>query len=167
MNRWDEKMRNVYHIIWSNDVRVMRYQVRQTDVFVNLGYFLPFYLTNNMKNQNFEKIKKVLGDIIILKWNSYDMWFLWYGAWQTEIFVILDYFLPFYLFPQIYEKNSWRHYHFTHVNRKWKPYDVWYLRYGLGQTDFFSFWTIFCLFTPLTTHKIKIFNKWKKSLEIY
>ena len=26
-----------------------------------------------------------------------------------------------------------------------------------------SFWTIFCLFTPLTTWKIKIFKKWKKN----
>ena len=28
--------------------------------------FLTFDLTNNRKNQNFEKIKKILGDIIIL-----------------------------------------------------------------------------------------------------
>ena len=25
---------------------------------------------------------------------------------------------------------------------------------------FFSFWDIFCLFTPLTTHKIKTFKKY-------
>ena len=35
--------------------------------FVILGHFLPLYLTNNLKNQNFEKKwKKTLGDIIIL-----------------------------------------------------------------------------------------------------
>ena len=27
------------------------------------------------------------------KWQSYDKWFLRYGAWQTELFVILDNFL--------------------------------------------------------------------------
>ena len=31
---------------------------------------------------------------------------------------------------------------------------------------FLSFWTIFCPFTPLTTRKIKILKKWKKTLEI-
>ena len=31
---------------------------------------------------------------------------------------------------------------------------------------FLSFWTIFWPFTPLTTQKIKILKKWKKSLEI-
>ena len=31
------------------------------------------------------------------KWQSYDAWFLIYGAQQTEYFVILDCFLSFYL----------------------------------------------------------------------
>ena len=31
---------------------------------------------------------------------------------------------------------------------------------------YFSFWAIFCPFTPLTAQKIKIFKKWKKFLEI-
>ena len=31
---------------------------------------------------------------------------------------------------------------------------------------YFSFWAIFCPFTPVTAQKIKIFNKWKKHLEI-
>ena len=47
------------------------------------------------------------------EWQSYNVWFLRYGAWRTEFFVILDRFLPFY----------------------------------------FSFWAIFCSFTPLTTQK--------------
>ena len=34
--------------------------------FCHFGPFLPFYLTNNPKNQKFKKMKKVLGDIIIL-----------------------------------------------------------------------------------------------------
>ena len=32
--------------------------------------------------------------------------------------------------------------------------------------NFFSFWTIFCPFTPLTPQKIKILKKWKKRLKI-
>ena len=39
-----------------------------TDVIVilNFGLFLPFYPPNSPKNQNFKKMKKTLGDIIIL-----------------------------------------------------------------------------------------------------
>ena len=29
--------------------------------------------------------------------------------------------------------------------------------------NFLSYWTIFCLFTPLTIHKMKILKKWKKT----
>ena len=35
-------------------------------IFVILDCFLPFYPLNNPKNKNFEKLKKALGDIIIL-----------------------------------------------------------------------------------------------------
>ena len=36
-----------------------------------------------------------------------------------------------------------------------------------GRCNFyFSFWAIFCPFTPLTTYKIKISRKWKKTMEI-
>ena len=39
--------------------------------------------------------------------------------------------------------------------------EIWHARH-----NFLSFWTIFFPFTHLTTHKIKIFRKWKKCLEI-
>ena len=45
---------------------------RMTDrIFCHFGPFLPFYLSNNTKNLNFEKLKKTPGDIIILhKYNK-------------------------------------------------------------------------------------------------
>ena len=49
---------------------------------------------------------------------------------------------------------------------KWQSYDVWFLRYEVQQTEFLSFWAIFCPFTPLTTQKSKILKKWKKRGEI-
>ena len=64
------------------------------------------------------------------------------------------------------KKSTWRYYHFTHVYRKWKSYDVWFLRYGAWQI-FLSFWTIFCPFTPLKTQKIKILKKWKNPWRCY
>ena len=49
----------------------LRYEARQTEFFVILGYFLPFYPTNNLKDLNFENMKKKKkkknsGDTIIL-----------------------------------------------------------------------------------------------------
>ena len=49
-----------------NDVWFLRYGAQQTEFFVLLDQFLPFYPTNNLKNQNFEKNKKKPGDIINL-----------------------------------------------------------------------------------------------------
>ena len=180
------------------------------------------------------KLKKASGHIIILHnctINDNHMMFLRYGAWQTELFVIMDCFLPFYppMDPenQNFEKmnkNTWRYFHFTKVYHKWQSYDLCFLRYGVQQTEFFAildrflpfypsnnqkiqnfekmkkipgaviilhsciindnhmmygswdikrdgqnfllFWTMFCSFTPLTTWKIKILKKWKKRLGI-
>ena len=57
-------------------------------------HFGPFFTL-------FEKIKKPWNIILTNlyhKWQSYDVWFLWYGSWQTDFFVLLDHFLPFYPF---------------------------------------------------------------------
>ena len=81
--------------------------------------------------------------------------------------------------------KPWRYYHFTNVYHKWQSYDVWLLRYGAQQTDknhdhmlhcswettcdrcnfHFSFWAIFCPFTPPTLSndpKNQNFEKMKK-----
>ena len=103
------------------------------------------------------------------------IWCIVPEIWSTTDRIFCHFRLFFALLPtnnpenQNFEKmkkNTWRHYHFTHVYHKLKLYDVWFLRYGVQQTEFFSFWTIFCPFSPLTTQKIKILKKWKKSLEI-
>ena len=58
----------ILHLCTTNDnhdVWFLIYQAQQTRFFVILGYFMSFYLSNNPKNQNFEKMKKAPGDIII------------------------------------------------------------------------------------------------------
>ena len=55
----------VYHKWQSYDDCFQRYGAQQTELFVILGHFLPFYPTNNPKNQNFDKMKKTPGDIIL------------------------------------------------------------------------------------------------------
>ena len=41
-------------------------ECNRQNFFVILNRFLPFHPSNNLKNQNFEKLKKAPGDIIIL-----------------------------------------------------------------------------------------------------
>ena len=57
-------------------------------IFCDFGLFLPFYPTNNQKNQNFEKMKKNAWryhhfTLVYHKWQSYEVWFLRYRARQT------------------------------------------------------------------------------------
>ena len=70
-------------------------------IFCHLGLYFALYPPpscpppNNPENQNFEKIKKTPGDIILQmsiyhKWKSYDIWSLRYGARQTEPFFALS-----------------------------------------------------------------------------
>ena len=49
---------NVYHKWQSYDIWFFRYGVQQTIFFVILDHFLPFYRPNNLKNENFKKLKK-------------------------------------------------------------------------------------------------------------
>ena len=93
-----------------------------TEFFVILSNFLPFYPSNNPKNQNLEKIKKKHLEILPFYTSA------------PKIMIIILYY-------------SWD------MARD-------------GCNFYFSFWTIFCPFTPLTTQKIKIFKKWKKLPEI-
>ena len=51
----------------SYDVWFLRYGMRQTECFVIMNCFLPLYSPMDPENQNFEKMKKPLEDIIILQ----------------------------------------------------------------------------------------------------
>ena len=51
----------------SYDVQFLRYGVKWTELFVILGHFLPFYPSNNLENQNVEKMNKAPGAAIILQ----------------------------------------------------------------------------------------------------
>ena len=55
----------VYLQSWWYDLQFLRYKVWQTE-FGNYRSFFALPPTNNLKNQNFEKTKKMAGDIIIL-----------------------------------------------------------------------------------------------------
>ena len=109
-------------------------------------HFEPFlaFLPQNPKNQNFEKIKKIPRDIIILQVRNINDNYMIYGSWDMEhdgqnFFVILDLFCPKNLKNQNFEKmkkkkkNIWRYYHFTHLYQKSWSYAILFLRYGAWQ----------------------------------
>ena len=90
----------------------------------------------------------------------------------TEIFVILDHFLPFQ--PPVNpenqkfkteKKNTWRYCHFTHLHHKWQSYDVWFLRYGAWQIEFFVIQDRFLHFFPPMNPENQNFDKMKKTNE--
>ena len=107
------------------------------------------------------------------KWQSYDVWFLRYGARRTESFVILGQFLPFYPTNnpqnQSFEKMKKitgdiiiLQMHTINDNRM--MYGSWHME--CDEQNFLSLWTIFRPSTPLTTQKIKILKKRKKHPDI-
>ena len=106
------------------------------------------------------------------KWQSYDVWFLRYEGWQTEFFVILDCFLPFYLPKNPKNQNLEKLrkttgdiiiLHMCTINDN----QMIMVPAILSLTQIFLlFWTIFYPFTSLTTQNIKILKKIKKHLEI-
>ena len=100
-NPWRYPITHVYHKWRLYNVWFLRYKAQKTEFFVILDYFLLFYPPTYPEKNVFEKMRKMPIDTIILqmciiKWKSYDVSFLRYGVWQTQFFLILDHFLPFY-----------------------------------------------------------------------
>ena len=99
---------HVYQKWQSYGVWLLRYGAWQREFFVMLDHFLHFYPPNNPKKTKPRKNEKTAWRYhfthVYHKWQSYDVWFLRYGAWRTEFFVMLDHFLPFY--PSNIPKNQ-------------------------------------------------------------
>ena len=107
----------MYHKWKSYDVWFLRYGVRHAELFLTLDNFFTILHPNNPENQNFEKMNKTPGDIIIS--------------------------------------------HKCTINDNHMMYDYWDMR--CDRQNLLLFWAIFCPFTPLTTQKIKILKKVKRT----
>ena len=57
------------------------------------------------------------------------------------------------IFLKSKKKKAWRYYHFTQVYHKWQSHDVWFLRYGARQRDFFVILDYFLPFYPTNNPK--------------
>ena len=144
-----------------------------------MSHFLPFFFPpKTLKNQNFEKMRKIAGYIIILHICTKNHNHRRYGFWDTEwdrqkflsFWSIVWSFTPL-LIPKIkIWKKCKKHLEilsfYTSVPQMTNIWctvpEIW------SATDqfFLSFWTIFCPFIPLTNQKMKILKKWKKLTEI-
>ena len=86
------------------------------------------------------------------------------------LFFILDCFLPFYS-PNNLKNENFKTMKKTRgddiiLHKCTKSYDhMVYCSWDMehDRCNHFSFWDIFCPFTPLTAQKIKISKKWKKN----
>ena len=93
----------------------LRYQVQEKMFFVILDWFLPFQPPNNLKNQNFGKMKKIPGDIIILHMCTIIHIYMMYGSWKMESnrYNFLSFWAIFCPFTQL---ATWK----IKILKKWK-----------------------------------------------
>ena len=158
-------------IYGSRNIRCDRYKF--LSFWANFCPFSPLV----MWKINILKLKKNPGDIIILHICTINYNRMMYFYWDIEhdrenflsFWTVFCPFTPLWtqkikIFKKM-EKNTWRYYHFTNINDS-------HMMYGFSDMEcngqkFFSFWTVFCSFTPLTTYKILIFLKNEKIAWIY
>ena len=114
------------HNKWqSHNLCFLRYGALQTNLFVILDYFLPFYPPMDPENLNFEKMKKPSEDIIILQICTINDSHMMYGSYNMECNRqnFLSFCTIFALLPsepknskfRINEKTAWRYDHFTQM----------------------------------------------------
>ena len=150
-------------IIWCMVPRIWTATDR---IFAILDHFLPFYPTNT-KNRSSEKMEKKNWRYhhfkkVYQKLWSYALLLLRYDAWQMQLFFILGYFFPFYPNNSSNnqnltknEKKTWKYHHFMQEYQKSWSYAIVLLRYACDRCNcYFSFWAIFCPFSPLTAQKV-------------
>ena len=140
----------------------------------NFESFFPLLPPKNPKNQNFEKMKKFAGHILLYvcqkSW-SYDVQFLRYRVRQTGFFFIWDNFYPFNPHPTPTPDNPWNQnfekmkktpgdfiiLYMSTINDNHMMYVSWDME--CNKHNFLSFWANFCSFMPLITWKIKLLKK--------
>ena len=161
----------------SNDTRFLRDRVRQTEFFVKFSsIFLPFYPLNHPKNQNFLKIKKIPGDIILLHMCTINEDQIIYGSWNerrdTYFFVILGQFLSFHPSDNPGNQNFEKLkkipgdviiLHMWTINENQMMHGYW----NMERSRFFFFFfchfgLFFVLLSPCRPRKSKILKQWKK-----
>ena len=108
-------------------------------------FYLHFYPPNNPKNQNLKKWKTAWS-IITLQMCTINDNHMMYGSWDMEcnrqnflsFWTIFCPFTPLWT-QKIKILKKWKKHLkiLSFYKHKWQSYDVWFLRYGVQQTEFF------------------------------
>ena len=142
-----------------------------SEIWSTIDMFCPFTPLTTQEIRILKKGKKHLEMLSFYTCVAY-MTVIWCMVpeemWSVtdRIFVILDYFLPFYPSNnpkiKIFQKwkKTWRYHHFTYGYQKLWSYDVWFLRYGAWQIEFIChfgpFFTLLPPNNPKTQNQKKI-----------
>ena len=138
--------------------------------FVILGHFWPFIPLTAQKMKIW-KNEKNPADIIILHKCTKNHDYMPYCSWDMACdrcnccFSFWAIFCPFTFLtaPKMKIskkwKNAWRYHHCT-KNCEYRLYCSWDMAHD--RCNYFSFYAIFCTFTPLTAQKMKISKKINK-----
>ena len=132
--------------------------------------FCPFTLLTAQKNQNFKKMKKTHGDIIISHKCTKNHDHMLYYSWDMACDRCNCYFSFWAIVFPFYPPNNPKNENFTKMkkapgniillHKRTKNHDHMLYCYWHKAHDrcnyYFPFWTNFCSFTPLTAQKIKI-----------
>ena len=74
----------MYQKSWSYTLLILRYGMWQMELLLLIwGYFLSFYPPNSLKSENFKKMKKNPGDIIILHMCNKNYDSMMYDSWDV------------------------------------------------------------------------------------
>ena len=151
----------MYHRWQSHGVWFQRYGTQQSVCF--LSFWTIFYRFNpskNPKSQNFEKMKKMTGDIIILHMCTIDDNHMMYNSWY--IACNGQNFLSFWtIFCHFNPPKNLKNQNFEKMKKTPSRIIILHMytikdnhmMYGSWDTEcdrenFLSCWTIFCHFTP-------------------
>ena len=140
--------------------------MQQTDFFIILDHFLPFYPPNSPKNQNFEKLKKHL-EILSFYMCTINENHIMYGSW--DMMCDKCHYFSFWAIFYLYPSNSLKNENFKQIKKRleiWSFYTsapkimiIWYTVPEIWcVTDvivIFHFGLFFALLPPLHAQKRK------------
>ena len=158
-------------IIEDHDIWFLKYKVGQTWICFILGHFVPFHLRDNPENQNFEKLKKKSGDIILSLYTVTEI------QHMTDLIFIFLFLLILPFYPPITRKMK--------IFTKWKQCldisfytcvqkimitwctvpEIWYTKAGWtdGPSDR---WTVFSTINYLLKVSAPKYGLWLYSSQI-
>ena len=88
MKKWKKTPGDIIilHMCTINENHMMygSWEMKCNRIFCRFGPFLPFYPTNNLKNENFEKMKKIPGDMTSLQLCTTNDNHIMYGSWDMK-----------------------------------------------------------------------------------